>query len=85
MRVRSSCSTDLVIRMSGTTAVVTGRARLEASYRGRDISGVFSHTHVYHWSGGRWQLVTAHPSAEPPDWVIFPALELRTWFARGSP
>jgi hypothetical protein len=84
LRVRSSRSTDLVIRVSGSTAVVNGRARLEASYQGRDISGVFAYTHVYRWSDGRWQVITAHSSAELPNWVMFLALKLRRWFARGS-
>lgn len=80
--VRSSHSRDLVIRAFGDTAVLNGRAHLQATMDGRDISGVFVYTHVYVFRDSRWQVVSAHSSAALPRWVTFLALTLARWFGK---
>lgn len=82
LAVRSSRSTDLVIRSFGEMAVLNGRAHLQASMDGRDISGVFAYTHVYVFRDGRWQVVSAHSSAALPRWVTFLSLTLARWFGK---
>jgi ketosteroid isomerase-like protein len=85
--VRSSRSTDLVIRAlgeAGDTAVVSGRAHLEASVDGRDISGVYAYTHVYVLRDGRWQVVAAQSTAELKPWLFFVAARIARMLRRSA-
>ncbi len=69
LAVSASESRDISIRVHGKTAIVSGTADLRAKYRGHDISGLYSYTHVYRYADERWQVVAAHSSRQAPDWA----------------
>lgn len=49
---------DLVVRVYGEAAVVTGRAAVRSRLAGRDLGGLFRYTRVYARRPGAWQLVS---------------------------
>ncbi len=54
-------------RVFGEVVVVTGEARMDASFQGRDISGTDRYTRVWHrGADGRLRAVSQHASAAPP-------------------
>ncbi len=56
---RSSKVRDLVIRVYGKSAVVTGHWTAVGQFRGADVSGEFRYTDVYVKREGRWQAVAS--------------------------
>jgi uncharacterized protein (TIGR02246 family) len=48
---------DMKVRIYGDTAVVTGRNMVQATYKGKDISGPYRFTDVFVKRDGRWQCV----------------------------
>jgi hypothetical protein len=70
LKVASSQSVDITIRLVENAAIVRGKAIMKATYRGHAISGVYAYTHVYVHRDGRWQVVAAHTSRRMPDWVF---------------
>ena len=62
-KVESWDATDVVIRIYGDTALVTGRAAVKDRLRAEGTRAfTFSFTHVWAKLGGRWQLVARHIS-----------------------
>ena len=56
---QSSKVRDLVIRVYGKSAVVTGHWTAVGQFRGADVSGEFRYTDVYVKREGRWQAVAS--------------------------
>jgi len=56
MKVQSLTFRDLVVRVEGTVAVVTGTSTVVETFRGEDRSGDQRFTRVYVKRGGRWLL-----------------------------
>jgi len=56
---------DVVVRIYGRTAVITGRFTQKILFKGQTFSGQFSYTDVYVKRGKRWQAVSAHSSRIP--------------------
>lgn len=46
------------IRIYGSTAVVVSRAAVTGTSKGKDISGHYRYTRVYHNNGGVWKIVS---------------------------
>lgn len=66
-KVESWVASDVAIRLYGDTAVVTGRAEVEDSFRGEGRRRfTFRFTHVWARLDGRWQLVARHLSGRNP-------------------
>lgn len=62
-KVESWDATDVVIRVYGDTALVTGRAAVKDRLRAEGTRAfTFSFTHVWAMLDGRWQLVARHIS-----------------------
>lgn len=55
-------TSDRKIRVFGTTAVVTSKARVVGTTDGIDISGLYRYTRVYHRSSGVWKIVSFEAS-----------------------
>ena len=53
---------DMVVRITGDTAVITGTAIRNGTSRGRTISGDFRFTHVWVRVQGEWKLVAIQES-----------------------
>ena len=53
---------EVVVRVYGETAVLTGRFTQKVTYKGQTLSGQFRYTDVYVKRDGRWQAVSAHSS-----------------------
>ena len=56
---QSSKVRDLIIRVYGKSAVVTGHWTAVGQFRGVDVSGEFRYTDVYVKREGRWQAVAS--------------------------
>jgi uncharacterized protein (TIGR02246 family) len=56
MRVESLTFHDVVVRVQGEVAVVTGRSTVKETFRGQDRSGDQRFTRVYVKRDGRWLL-----------------------------
>src|SRR5690348_268494 len=56
-RMISMRSSDLKVRIYGSTAIVTGRTEVKATINGRDSSGTVLFTRVYVKRRGRWESV----------------------------
>jgi len=50
--------TEMVVRLYGSTAVVTARAEVKGSELGEDFSGPYRFTRVWVKRNGRWQTVS---------------------------
>jgi ketosteroid isomerase-like protein len=55
---------DMRVRIYGDAAVVTGRNVLQASFKGKDISGPYRFTDVFVKRDGRWQCVATQAVRE---------------------
>lgn len=53
---------DQKIRVFGTTAVVTSKAKVVGTNDGEEISGLYRYTRVYHRSSGVWKIVSFEAS-----------------------
>jgi ketosteroid isomerase-like protein len=60
-------TTDVVVRIYGDTAVLTGRFLQKATYKGQSFSGQFRYTDVYVKREGIWRAVSAHTSRIPDE------------------
>ena len=61
--VSSSETDDLMVRVYGDTAVVTGRTTVKEQYKGKDISGQYRWTDMWVKDyAGRWRCVADHSS-----------------------
>ena len=49
---------DMVVRVYGTTAIVTARADVKGKELGQDFSGPYRYTRVWLKHNGRWQVVS---------------------------
>lgn len=56
---------DVVVRVYGDTAVLTGRFKQKITYKGQVYNLEFRYTDVYVKRGKRWQAVSAHSSRIP--------------------
>jgi ketosteroid isomerase-like protein len=56
---------DVVVRVYGNTAILTGRFTQKATYKGQTFTGQFRYTDVYVKRENRWQAVSAHASRIP--------------------
>jgi ketosteroid isomerase-like protein len=56
---------DVVVRVYGEAAVITGRAVMRATYGGQDVGGEFLYTDVWAKHGGRWQTVVSQATRVP--------------------
>ena len=57
LRYRAIAAPDAVVRIYGDTAVVTGRADIQATAGGRDVAFAARYLAVYVREGGAWRLV----------------------------
>jgi len=69
-------SDDMKVRVFGDTAIVTGRATMTGTSKGKDISGQDRWTDVFVRRDGRWQAVSSHASHVKPT---EDAWEVGTW------
>ena len=51
---------EVIVRLYGDTAVVTGRTMLKATYKGKTFTILGRYTRVYVKSQGRWRVVVFH-------------------------
>lgn len=58
LRYESMDVSDLVVRVYGSTAVVTGRAEVKGKDLGQDFSGPYRFTRVWVKRNGQWQTVS---------------------------
>jgi ketosteroid isomerase-like protein len=58
LRYESMNVTDMVVRLYGDTAVVTGRADVKGHQLGEDFSGLYRYTRVWVRRNGHWQTVS---------------------------
>jgi ketosteroid isomerase-like protein len=56
---------DVVVRVYGDVGVITGRAKMRATYDGQDIGGEFLYTDVWAKRDGRWQTVVSQATRRP--------------------
>ena len=56
---------DVEVRLYRDVAVVTGRAVMKATLRGKAIGGEFRYTDVWVKRRGRWQTVVSHATLVP--------------------
>jgi ketosteroid isomerase-like protein len=56
---------DVVVRVLGDAAVITGRAIMRATYGGQDVGGEFLYTDVWAKRSGRWQTVVSQATRRP--------------------
>lgn len=56
---------DVVVRIYGNTAILTGRFKQKITYKGQVYNLELSYTDVYVKRGKRWQAVSAHASRIP--------------------
>jgi ketosteroid isomerase-like protein len=62
--VSSSETDDLMVRVYGDAAVVTGRTTVKEQYKGKDISGQYRWTDMWVKDyAGRWRCVADHSSS----------------------
>jgi len=57
---------DLVVKMLGTTAVVTGRTRAAGRYQGEAANIALRFTDVFHRIDGQWKVVASHGTLIAP-------------------
>ncbi|MEO7004484.1 MAG: nuclear transport factor 2 family protein [Acidobacteriaceae bacterium] len=55
-------TSDQKIRVFGSTAVVVSRAQVSGTSGGRDISGLYRYTRVYHRTSRVWKIVSFEAS-----------------------
>jgi ketosteroid isomerase-like protein len=60
--VSSLVTDDVMVRVYGDTAVVTGRTTVKEQYKGKDISGQYRWTDMWVKHAGRWRCVADHSS-----------------------
>ena len=56
---------DVLVRVFGTTGVVTGKARVQVQVKGEPLSFQLRFTDVYAKQGDRWQMVAWHATRLP--------------------
>jgi len=56
---------DVQIRQYGEVAVITGRAMMRATYKGREVGGDFLYTDVWVKRQGHWQTVVSQATRIP--------------------
>jgi len=68
LRIEPFQTHDVVVRVYGGTAVLTGWFSLTYTYRGQRGQNTARYTDVYAWDGRRWRAVSGHssPLAAPP-------------------
>ena len=67
LKYESIHNDDVMLRVYGETAVVTGRATVKLTNRGQAVNGQFRFTRVYAKMPGGWQAVAAQSTRiEPP-------------------
>lgn len=62
MKVESQSFDDVIVRVYGDSAIVTGQTTQKGQDKGQDISGRFRFTRVYVKRSGQWQIVAGHNS-----------------------
>jgi ketosteroid isomerase-like protein len=58
---------EVMVRIYGDTAILTGRFLQKATYKGQSFSGQFRYTDVYVKRDGIWRAVSAHASRIPDE------------------
>ena len=62
LRFVSFDTDEVVVRVYGSVAIVTGREHFSVLYEGQEVSGQFRYTRVYVERQRRWRLVASHTS-----------------------
>jgi ketosteroid isomerase-like protein len=57
---------DVMVKMLGTTAIVTGLTRAAGRYQGRDANIALRFTDVFHCIDGQWKVVASHGTLIAP-------------------
>jgi ketosteroid isomerase-like protein len=65
-KLQSLVLSDLLVRIYGDVAVVTGTAHNKGTKDGRDISGIYSFTDVLLFRGGTWKVVSTQATKYTP-------------------
>lgn len=56
---------DMKVKLVGTAAIVTSRARVEGTNDGRSVTGMFRYTRVYrHLPSGQWKITSFEATPE---------------------
>lgn len=74
--LKSSTTTQMIVRVFGNMAVVIGTNVEQSEYAGQDTSGQYRWTDVFEKRGGQWVVVSAHSTRiddVPSTAVILPA------------
>ena len=56
---------DRKIRVYGGTAVVVSKVKVTGTHDGKDVSGTYRYTRVYHFDGTNWKIVSFEASQIP--------------------
>ena len=62
IEMRELCTLDSRTRLFGNIAIVTGRVRMSAAFRGEEISGEDAYTRIWRRTLGGWLALTQHAS-----------------------
>src|SRR5262249_19270333 len=65
-QVDSMTVDDVVVKMLGTTAIVTGRTRATGQYQGRAANIALRFTDVFYCVDGQWKVVASHGTLIAP-------------------
>jgi len=65
LKYESLTPEDMLVRVYGTTGVVTGVARVKVQVKGEPLSFQLRFTDVYVMKGDRWQMVAWHATRLP--------------------
>lgn len=68
---------DRKIRVYGGTAVVVSKVKVAGTHDGKDVSGTYRYTRVYHLDGGNWKIVSFEASEIPDDAKLAGKLDKR--------
>jgi len=63
VRLDSTKSDDVHVRINGDTAVVTGRSTFKGRYKGWSMAGKYQYTDVLVKRNGSWQAISSHITA----------------------
>ena len=67
VEMRGLRNSDHEVRLHGSTAISTGAATLDATYEGRDVSGVDRFTRVWVNEEGVWRAAAPHANNVPKE------------------